>query len=282
MLYFSEQELDELLLEDIYRGDLTTQALELNHIQGKMIFKRKNAGIVAGINVAKKLLQKLELEVQLYVADGDYVEAQQVLMTATGQSSRLQQGWKVVQCVLEWSCGVAQYMAEMRQNAQQQNPNARVLCTRKSIPGTRKLATNAILAAGGQIHRQGLSETVLVFTNHRNLMDEPTNWQKMVAKVRHSAPENKVTIEADNFEQFQQILATQPDLIQLDKFSLDEVKAALELVKQSGSQTHITVAGGINKNNIADYAKLGMELFITSAPYYAKPEDIKVIIQKIN
>ena len=186
----------------------------------------------------------------------------------------------MVQLVLEWSCGVAQYTAEMIANAKAINPHAAVACTRKSIPNTRKLATNAVLAAGGHIHRQGVSETLLVFTNHRNLLVEPNNWAYIVETLKREAPENKVTLEADNFTQFEQMIIASPDIIQLDKWSVEDVKAALDLIKAQGRNITLSVAGGVNKNNVADYAKLGINLFITSAPYYAAPEDIKVVISK--
>ena len=278
MIYFSDKELDDFLLEDIYRGDLTTRALGLDNVPARIVFKRKNAGIVAGISVAEKLLKKLDLEPQVYVQEGETVDAGTVLLSAVGFGDKLHQAWKVVQLVLEWSCGVAQYMADMIAKAI--NPHAVVACTRKSIPNTRKLATNAVLAAGGHIHRQGISETLLVFTNHRNLLAEPDNWTVIVERLRREAPENKITLEADNFSQFEQMLDAEPDIIQLDKWSVDDVKRALSLVAASGKKIILSVAGGVNKNNVADYAKLGIHLFITSAPYYAPPEDIKVVIER--
>ncbi|OOF56810.1 ModD protein [Rodentibacter genomosp. 2] len=281
MIYFSDKELDDFLLEDIYRGDLTTHSLGVENMAAKMIFKRKNAGVVAGISVAEKLLKKLDLQPLLYVKEGDVVEAGTLLLSAEGAADKLHQGWKVVQLVLEWSCGVAQYTAEMIANAKAINPDAVVACTRKSIPNTRKLATNAVLAAGGHIHRQGISETLLVFTNHRNLLSDSNDWKNIVETLRREAPENKITLEADNFEQFEQMLSAEPDIIQLDKWLPQEVKQALELLQSQQKNILLSVEGGVNKNNVADYAKLGIRLFITSAPYYAPPEDIKVIIEKI-
>lgn len=73
----------------------------------------------------------------------------------------------------------------------------------------------------------------------------------------------------------------EPDIIQLDKWSLDDVKKALTLLQSKQKNILLSVAGGVNKNNISDYAKLGIRLFITSARYYAPPEDIKVVIEKI-
>ena len=279
MIYFSDKELDDFLLEDIYRGDLTTRALGLDNVPARILFKRKNAGIVAGISVAEKLLKKLDIEPQVYVQEGETVDAGTVLLSAVASGDKLHQAWKVVQLVLEWSCGVVQYTADMIAYAKAIHPHAVVACTRKSIPNTRKLATNAVLAAGGHIHRQGISETLLVFTNHRNLLAEPDNWTAIVERLRREAPENKITLEADNFSQFEQMLDAEPDIIQLDKWSVDDVKRALSLVA-SGKKITLSVAGGVNKNNVADYAKLGIHLFITSAPYYAPPEDIKVVIER--
>ena len=276
MIYFSDKELDDLLLEDIYRGDLTTHVLGIENTPAKILFKRKNAGIVAGVSVAEKLLKKLDIQPHLYVKEGDWVESGALLISAEGMS----EAWKVVQLVLEWSCGVAQYTAEMIANAKAINPSAVVACTRKSTPNTRKLATNAVLAAG-DIHRQGVSETLLVFTNHRNLLSDPNDWVKIVNRLRREAPENKITLEADNFAQFEQMYVAEPDIIQLDKWSLDDVKKALDLLHSKQKDILLSVAGGVNKNNVSDYAKLGIRLFITSAPYYAPPEDIKVVIEKI-
>ncbi|MBN6078207.1 ModD protein [Aggregatibacter actinomycetemcomitans] len=280
MIYFSDKELNDFLLEDIYRGDLTTHALGLDDVSARILFKRKNTGIVAGMAIAEKLLRKLNVQVKAHVADGENVTAGTLLLSADGRADKLHQAWKVVQLVLEWSCGVAQYTAEMIANAKAINPQAVVACTRKSIPNTRKLATAAVLAAGGHIHRQGLSETLLVFTNHRNLLDNPTDYQEIVSRLRREAPENKITLEADDFPQFEQMLAAEPDIIQLDKWPPEHVLQALALVKELGKKTLLSVAGGVNKNNVADYAKLGINLFITSAPYYAPPEDIKVVIER--
>lgn len=73
----------------------------------------------------------------------------------------------------------------------------------------------------------------------------------------------------------------EPDIIQLDKWSLEDVKKALTLLQSKQKDILLSVAGGVNKNNVSDYSKLGICLFITSAPYYALPEDIKVAIGKI-
>lgn len=247
----------------------------------RMIFKRKNAGVVAGIDVAERLLDKLGIVCHVHTRSGAMVKAGETLISAEAGADRLHSAWKVVQLVLEWCCGVAQYTAEMVNNAKAINPHAVVACTRKSIPNTRKLATAAVLAGGGHIHRQGLSEILLVFTNHRSLLAQPDNYPAIVRQLRSSAPENKITLEADNFAQFKAMAAAGADIIQLDKFSPADVREALQYLKTQQNPVMLSVAGGVNKDNIADYAALGINLFITSAPYYAIPQDIKVVIMPV-
>lgn len=73
----------------------------------------------------------------------------------------------------------------------------------------------------------------------------------------------------------------EPDIIQLDKWSLEDVKKALTLLQSKQKDILLSIAGGVNKNNVSDYSELGIRLFITSTPYYAPPEDIKVAIETI-
>ena len=91
MIYFSDKELDDFLLEDIYRGDLTTHALGGGKVPAKIEFKRKNAGIVAGISVAERLLKKLDVTPQVYVTEGEFVEGGTVLLSAVDSADKLQQ-----------------------------------------------------------------------------------------------------------------------------------------------------------------------------------------------
>lgn len=170
MIYYSDAFLDSLLLEDIHYGDLTTRALGIGAQSGEMYFSRKQAGYVSGLVLGQKLLEKLGLQAQLHVNDGDYAEAGALLLTATGRADALHQGWKIVQNVIEWSSGVTHMTRSMTDTLRQHQPDAQLACTRKNIPGTKLLATAAVLAGKGIIHRQGCSETILLFANHRRFL----------------------------------------------------------------------------------------------------------------
>ncbi|WP_239374809.1 ModD protein [Snodgrassella gandavensis] len=281
MFYLSDAELDRLLLDDIAYGDLTTRALGIGQQDGQMSFYRRQAGRVSGVSIAMKLLQKLALKVVAHVRDGEDVAAGTVLLTAIGHVENLHQGWKVVQNVLEWCGGVAQYMAQMVAIAQAINPQIQIACTRKCIPGTKSLAIAAVVDGGGILHRAGTAESLLLFANHRHFCAEPDNWVAMVARLRQAAPEKKVIVEANNVEEALAALKAQADIVQLDKFTPGEFAWVLAQRQMAEPKSLLSATGGITLLNVADYTRAGAELLVTSAPYYAPPTDIKVWLEPI-
>lgn len=281
MFYLSDAELDRLLLDDIAYGDLTTRALGFSECTGQMTFCRRSAGRVSGVAIAARLLQKLALEVVVHEKDGSDVAADTMLVTAVGTAERLHQGWKVVQNVLEWCGGVAQYMSQMVVTARAIDPHVQIACTRKCIPGTKSLAIAAVIDGGGILHRAGTAESVLLFANHRRFCAEADNWNVMVARLKRVAPEKKVIVEADTVAEALAALSAQADIVQLDKFTPAEFAMILAQRQSLAPKCLLSAAGGINLSNVADYVRAGAQLLVTSAPYYAPPVDIKVRLQPI-
>ncbi|MEG1213380.1 MAG: ModD protein [Leclercia sp.] len=276
MIYFSQAQIDALLLEDIQGGDLTTRALGIGAQPGVMDFYHRQGGCVSGTAVAAQMLASLGLVVTDCMADGERVAAGQLLIRAHGSAAALHQGWKAVQNVLEWSCGVSGYLDSMLRILRQRYPDGQMACTRKAIPGTRMLAAQAILAAGGIIHRGGCAETVLLFANHRRFLRDRNDWASAIEPLRRHAPEKKIVVEADTPEEALAALRAAPDVLQLDKFTPEQ---AADVARQAPSLApHCTLAltGGITLASLASYLDCGIRLFITSAPYYAPPADIKV------
>ena len=276
MIYLSDAFIDQLLLDDIQYGDLTTQALNIGTQPGTMTFNAVEGGCVSGIHLALRMLQKLGLSCESFVCDGDIVEKNTLLIKATGRADALHQGWKAVQNVLEWCSGVSHYTWQMMEIIKRYQPNGQLACTRKTIPNTKLLAISAIQAGGAHIHRLGTSDTILLFTNHRRFLAEPDDWSSAIKLLRQDAPEKMVVVEADDYAQAVEALKAEPDLLQLDKFTPDELISIQQLVHSSNSQCRLSAAGGINLRTIEQYAQTGISLFITSAPYYAAPRDIKV------
>ena len=133
MIFLSQAQIDALLLEDIQGGDLTTRALNIGHQHGYIEFFLRQGGCVSGVSVACKMLTTLGLTIDDAVSDGSQANAGQRLIRAQGNAAALHQGWKAVQNVLEWSCGVSDYLAQMLALLRERYPDGNIACTRKAI-----------------------------------------------------------------------------------------------------------------------------------------------------
>jgi molybdenum transport protein len=281
MLYYPDELVDQWIMDDVNQGDLTTRILGIGNIRGTISFSLKQGGRVSGTEATEKVLRRLGLEITGKGEDGIDVEDGACLISAAGKAAALHQAWKAAQNILEWACGVAEYTAGMVKAVKAVNPAVQVGTTRKSIPGTKLLALAAVLDGGGIIHRGGAAETVLLFANHRHFLDwrgTGQDWGKVVEALRREAPEKKIVVEADTPNEAALALAAEPDILQLDKFSPRELGLVAEAAARRGSRCIISAAGGVNKDNAAEYARAGAGLIVSSAPYYAKPADVKVVL----
>jgi molybdenum transport protein len=282
MLYYPDELIDQWIMDDVSQGDLTTRIMGIGNVRGTIGFSLKEGGRVSGIDAAEKVLLRLGLEITERGEDGADVKSGACLIAAAGKAAALHQAWKVTQNILEWSCGVASYTAGMVKAVKSVNPAVQVGATRKNIPGTKLLALAAVLNGGGIIHRGGAAETVLLFANHRRFLSwqgTGEEWTRVVAAMRREAPEKKIVVEADTYDEALLALAAEPDILQLDKFSPQELGRIAALAAKRGSRCIISAAGGVNKDNAAEYAEAGAALIVSSAPYYAKPADVKVALQ---
>lgn len=281
MIFFPDGLIEEWIRDDVENGDLTTSAMEIGHKKGEMSFSARGKIRTSGIYPSLKVLDKLGIRLIEAREDGENLQEGDCLISCAGKAEKLHLAWKIVQNILEWSCGVSSYMYEMSEKAKKNNPHVKIACTRKNIPGTKLLATYAIMNGGGIIHRAGTAETILVFKNHRNFLKEPDNWKNMIQDLKIKSPEKKIMLEADNMEEARLAMEANPDILQLDKFSLDEIKVLQKELARSEKNIMLTAAGGINKNNVADFSALGLKVLVSSAPYYAKPADIGVVLKAV-
>lgn len=280
MFYYSDNQLDQWLLDDINLGDLTTRTLGIEKESGRMTYMFRQDAKASGIAVSMRLLRKLNLEAQQFCEDGDNVPAGKEFIVAQGNAAGLHMAWKVTQNIVEWTSGVATYTHDMLTAGQSVNPKLRIACTRKSIPGTKVLANAAVLHGGGIIHRGGTAESILLFANHRCFTNSPEDFKAHLDKLKIEAPEKKIIIEADNSEEARQAIKAGSDIVQLDKFPLEEIAELARFASLEYPECTLLVAGGVNKDNIVKYARTGVQLIVSSAPYYAKPLDVKVVMKK--
>ena len=272
-----DAEIDRWLLEDIPFGDLTTQLLSIGERPGYMRFAARGAMVIAASEEAARLLNRVGCTVQELQASGTAVAAGEVFMTAEGSATALLAGWKVAQTLMEYASGIATAAHRLVAAARMVNPAIVIACTRKTFPGVKAMSIKAILAGGTTPHRLNLSETVLVFPEHRAFLateELPTT----LARLKTACPERKVVVEVNDFDGAIAVAHAGADVVQLEKFSPAAVATVAERLAQIAPQVKIAAAGGINMGNAADYAQTGAHILVTSAPYTAPPADVQVRI----
>lgn len=275
MIVISDPELDDFLREDLPYGDLTTRTLGLGGRPASMVFRARKAMVASSTEEAARLLTRLGCRVELRAASGRAAEEREILLEAQGPAEAILAGWKVAQTLVEYASGIASAAARIVAAARQGRPGAVVACTRKVFPGTKAVAIKAILAGGAVPHRLGLSDSVLLFPEHRALLaDLPLEAQ--IARLKAGCPEKKVVIEVTDVGQAMEAARAGADVVQLEKFSPDAVAQVVAGVAPLGLT--VAAAGGIGAANARDYAAAGAHILVTSAPYSAPPADVAVAI----
>lgn len=281
MIALDDATLLAYLKEDAPYGDLTTRSLGLDDTDARMRFHARDEMTVCGVEESMRLLELIGGTVRPSCGSGERLPAAGAILDAEGSAGALVLGWKVAQTLMEWASGVATATRALVDAARAANPRVVVACTRKAIPGTRLLSAKAILCGGASLHRTGLSDTLLLFPEHRNLDGggDGSGLARQIAALKRACPERSVVVEVKSIPDALEAERHGADVLQLEKFAPAQVA---ELARNLPDDTHakIAAAGGVNAANAADYSRSGAEVLVTSWPYYAKPADVKVTISR--
>lgn len=275
-MYYTYAEIDRLIQEDMSMFDLTKELLDIKN-SGKISFYTRKEAVITANNLIEMLCNRLGLKVNFKEKNGKFVQKRSKIFEAEGENVLIL--WKIAQNIYEYALSVSTYTYEMVKLAKNVNPNIEILTTRKVIPFTKKIALNAIMDGGAYPHRVTTTETILVFENYINLYGGWDKFYKDFKDLKHKAVEKKWVVECKNIDQAEKFVKIGVDIIQLDKVDVETTK---KIVKSAHSKNiKVLSAGGINKDNVAEYAKTGVDGIVTTAPYFAKGGDVKVVIEPL-
>lgn len=281
---YSDFWLDGLLADDCPGLDLTVELLGIAARKGSMRFAPKADCVISGVEEAELLLRKCGLDVRRHAANGDRLTAGQTCLEAHGNAAALHRSWKLSQTLMEYMTGIAGRAARMVAQARAANPGVSVAVTRKNFPGAKTICLEAALNGGAVIHRQNLSDSVLVFEQHRAFLPDAARSSMrglaaMMGKLRAATPERKIAVEVDTREEALLLAQAGVDIVQCEKFPCDVLAETVGALRAVRADIAILAAGGINGDNAAQYAATGVDVLVTTWPYFGKPADIKVIME---
>jgi molybdenum transport protein len=274
----SDARLEALLREDAPYGDMTTLGLGIGTRPGRAMLRAGAPMTVCGVEEAERLFLLAGCEtVRRFASSGCQLEQGAEILHAEGPAAALHIAHRTAQVLLEVSSAVATRARRILLAARQGRHEIAVACTRKHLPGAKDIMLKAVLAAGCTAHRYGLSESILVFAQHRAFLGRvpPREW---IARLRAAQPERRITVEAENVDEAVLLANSGVDCVQLDHMAPEQVAEAVRAIAALGRPVAVAVTGGIHEGNAAAYAATGARLLVTSAPYAAAPLDVKVVV----
>ena len=266
--------------EDTQGLDLTTLGLGIGKKQGVMSFRSKFDITLSGMSEVLKLQKELGIECKSYKNDGEEVKSGELILDSYASAEALHKAWKISQNIFEYMSGIATYTNKLLRVAQEINPNISIATTRKNFPGSKKLIIQAVLDGGGVPHRLGTYDSVLIFEQHRAFLSNADELKSAFEKLKNKFLEKKITVEVDSYEDALYFAKLGADILQCEKMELEELKSCVNLKKEF-TNLILIATGGINLDNVKEYAKSGVDGIATSSPYHAMPQDIKITMKAL-
>jgi molybdenum transport protein len=282
VIHIPDCDIERYIEEDFPYGDLTTHLLGIGDQHGSISFSSREDTVVCCTEEAGRVLEKCGCTVTMLQPSGSFCAPGVTFLCAEGSARSLHAGWKVALNLLEYASGIASRTKRIVDAARAVNPAIAVVTTRKSFPGTKKIAIKAILAGGALPHRLGLSETILVFRQHTAFAGGLDNFLKSVMELKKRSPETKIIVEAETACEAMRIARAGVDVLQTDKIQPDALAPLIGILKSVHKNVKVSAAGGINESNAAEYAATGVDIIVLSSVYFGKPSDIGVTIISAN
>lgn len=257
-----QRKIREWLDEDIGSGDMSTTFLPDEKLTAHI--KTRQAGILAGIDVARMVFEELDREIIFLTgfSDGARFESGDILATISGSTHTILTGERLALNLMAHLSGIATNTLQYVQALD--GTDIRIVDTRKATPGMRELEKYAVRKGGGYNHRMGLYDAVMLKDNHIASLDNDIS--KALGNIRSNIPITaKIEIECDSVEQVGRFSKENIDIIMLDNMSGSQMQESIGIIKKNNPNIKIEVSGNVTLANIRDKAIKGVDYISTSA-----------------
>ncbi|MCE3232344.1 MAG: nicotinate-nucleotide pyrophosphorylase [Rickettsiaceae bacterium] len=258
------------LEEDIGKGDITSNITIPADKTAEFVIRTREPLIVCGIEVAKQVFWAVSGDIKLDSAykDGDALKTSDIILSGKGNARAILAAERVALNLLRQMCGVATLTHKFVTAVS--GTKAKILDTRKTIPGLRHLQKYAVTIGGGQNHRYCLDDMILIKDNHISVCGGVLPALK---KAKEQAPKGiKIELECDTLEQVKQALEGKADIILLDNMDIATLKEAVRLVE---GKIPLEASGNVNLNTVGEIAKTGVD-FISAGVLTNSPMSLDI------
>ncbi|MBU1090700.1 MAG: carboxylating nicotinate-nucleotide diphosphorylase [Candidatus Omnitrophica bacterium] len=251
------------LKEDIGSGDITTNSIVPGSKVVKAVLLAKEDCVVCGLGTFLLALRSLDKNIKFknMVSDGDWVKKGKQIARISGCARAILTAERVALNFFSHLCGIStitrKYVLAVKAY------KAKILDTRKTIPGLRSLEKYAVRIGGGFNHRSSLDEMILIKDNHLRVIGGYRNLNKDITKFKRKGL--KVELEVNNLREFKQALNLKPDIIMLDNMSIKDIKKTVKIRDYLSPKTcnlipQLEASGGVSLKNVRKIASAGVDL----------------------
>jgi nicotinate-nucleotide pyrophosphorylase (carboxylating) len=255
--------INNALKEDVKSGDITTKATigKSKKAVGKFLIKAD--GVIAGLEIAKTVFKSVDSKIKFEIKtkDGSIVKYGDVAAIVSGKSQSLLIAERTALNFLQRMSGIA--TASNIYSEKVKHTKAKVIDTRKTVPGLRMLDKMAVKLGGCENHRIGLYDMFLIKDNHIEVAGSITKAVEACVKCQKKhRTKFKIEVETKNFKEVEEALSTKADIIMLDNFEIDEIKKAVQLIN---GKCKVEASGGVNLETIEEIAETGVDYISVGA-----------------
>lgn len=257
---YTERVVDAALSEDAGSGDVTTTAIVSPSQRGSAVMVAKESFVLAGLFVADRVFKHIDPKVSFspFFKDGERVRKGQSIAAVSGRLSSILTGERVALNFLQRLSGIATLTAGFVKKTEK--TGATILDTRKTTPCLRPLERYAVRAGGGQNHRFGLFDSVLIKDNH---IEAAGGVAVAIARARAGVPAGSlIEVEVTGQRELKEALSAGADIIMLDNMSVERIRKALKLIAGGAL---VEASGSINIDNVGRVARTGVDFISVGA-----------------
>lgn len=262
--------------EDIGTGDITTNLTIDSSSNSVANVVAKDDMVLAGIPFFEIVYDLIDSSVVIekFAQDGDRLNKGSQILKLSGKTSSLLMGERLALNILQRLSGIATLTNKFK--ALVEGCNVTIVDTRKTTPNMRFMEKYGVRAGGGQNHRFGLYDGILIKDNHIAVCG---GIKQAIEKIKKKPMLIKVEVEVKNLDEVKEALKEDVDVIMLDNMSVDIMKNAVEIIRQSGKKVVIEASGNVSLENVSKIAKTGVDVIsIGSLTHSVKASDISMNI----
>ncbi len=255
--------METALAEDIGRGDITTNALIDSGARAAFSFVPREDIILCGLPVIARIFDKFGINQSAGHKDGDKIAMGETIVKITGNARAILTAERVSLNLLQHMTGIATLTDKYVERIK--HTKAKILDTRKTMPGLREIEKYAVTIGGGKNHRMRLDDGVLIKDNHLTICG---GVKEALKAARVNLPYTKIEIECETMEQAKEALENGADMLLLDNMQPVLLKEIVALVQ---GRVPLEASGGVNLDNVREIAETGVDFISVGALTHSAP-----------